>query len=78
MPALQPESGDSGKFFGSRQIKTYPAEKIYEEAAFIAYYVHWSHDDIMAMGHRERLRWCDEISKINSKLNQEPENVFKI
>lgn len=78
MPALQPEGGDSGKFFGSRQIKTYPAEKIYEEAAFIAYYVHWSRDDIMAMSHRERLRWCDEISKINSKLNQEPENVFKI
>ncbi|RKI44403.1 hypothetical protein D7V86_01660 [bacterium D16-51] len=59
-------------------MKTYPAEKIYEEAAFIAYYVHWGHDDIMAMSHRERLRWCDEISKINSKLNQEPENVFKV
>lgn len=59
-------------------MKTYPAEKIYEEAAFIAYYIHWNHDDIMAMSHRERLRWCDEISKINSKLNQEPENVFKI
>ena len=75
---MQPVGGNSGKFYGGRPVKTYPAEKIYEEAAFIAYYVHWSHDDIMAMSHRERLRWCDEISKINSKLNQEPENAFQI
>ena len=75
---MQPVGGDSGKFYGSRPVKTYPSEKIYEEAAFIAYYVHWSHDDIMAMSHRERLRWCDEISKINSRLNQEPDNVFQI
>lgn len=68
----------SRKFYGSRSIKTYPEDKIYEEAAFIAYYNHWSHDEIMLMSHRDRLRWCDEISKINSKLNQEPENVFKI
>ena len=59
-------------------MKTYPAEKIYEEAAFISYYNHWSHDDIMSMSHRDRIRWCDEISKINSKLNNEPENVFKL
>lgn len=56
----------------------YPAEKIYEEAAFIGYYMHWSHDDIMAMSHFERIRWCKEISKINSRLNDEPENVFAV
>ncbi|MBS6955724.1 MAG: hypothetical protein KH230_21130 [Enterocloster asparagiformis] len=59
-------------------MTTYPADRIYEEAAFIAYYMHWSHDDIMEMSHRERLRWCREISRINSKLNQEPENAFRI
>lgn len=75
---MQPAGGNSRKFYGNRQIKSYPPEKIYEEAAFIAYYMHWSHDDIMAMNHRERLRWCDEISKINSRLNEEPENVFQI
>lgn len=78
MSALRETDRDSGKFYGGRSIKTYPADKIYEEAAFIAYYMHWSHDDIMEMNHRERLRWCDEISKINSKLNKEPENVFQI
>ncbi|WP_165445215.1 DUF6760 family protein [Bacilliculturomica massiliensis] len=66
------------KFYGRRSVSTYPAEKIYEEIAFIAYYTHWSHDEIMSLSHGDRLRWCREISKINSKLNQEPENVFQI
>lgn len=40
--------------------------------------MHWSHQEIMGLSHRDRLRWCKEISGINSKLNQEPENVFKV
>ena len=59
-------------------MTVYPADKIYEEAAFIAYYMHWSHDEIMQMSHRDRLRWCREISRINSRLNQEPENAFRV
>lgn len=65
------------KFYGSRPIEVYPADKIYEEAAFIAYYMHWSHDEIMKFSHKERKKWCDEISKINRKLNDEPENIFE-
>lgn len=58
---------------------TYPAEKIYEEASFIAYYFHWTHDEIMAMEHRERRKWCEEISKINRNLNDDKrENVFDV
>lgn len=40
--------------------------------------MHWGHDEIFSMSHLERLRWCKEVSKINSKLNQEPENAFQI
>ena len=57
---------------------TYPAKKIFEEVAFIGYYMHWSEEEIMSFSHRDRLIWCKEISAINSKLNQEPENVFKV
>lgn len=32
----------------------------------------------MNMEHRERRRWCEEISRINSKLNDEPENPFDV
>jgi len=58
----------------------YPADKIYEETAFIAYYVHWSRDDVLNLTHRERLRWCEEISEINRKVsNEQPKNdIFKI
>ncbi|MCI3920984.1 hypothetical protein MO973_12140 [Paenibacillus sp. TRM 82003] len=61
----------------------YPEERLYEEAGFIAYYFHWNHDEIMAMEHKERRRWCEEISRINRKMNDDgseknnPFNVFK-
>jgi hypothetical protein len=31
----------------------------------------------MQMEHLERKRWCEKISDINRKLNQQPENVFE-
>ncbi|WP_081735251.1 DUF6760 family protein [Paenibacillus gorillae] len=54
---------------------------MYEEVGFIAYYFHWSHDDIMNMEHAERRRWCEEISRINRKMNDESTekpNVFDV
>jgi hypothetical protein len=48
-----------------------PLEQIYKEVAFIAYYFHWNHDQVMEMPHHQRKKWCEEISKINKKLNEE-------
>ncbi len=50
-------------------MRGYPIDRIYEEVAFLAYHFHWDHDTIMNMEHRERLTWCEEVSKINKKLN---------
>ncbi|MFB9755803.1 DUF6760 family protein [Paenibacillus hodogayensis] len=60
-------------FFGrdGGGITGYPIDKIYEEASFIAYYFHWPHEQIMSLEHRERRRWCEEISKINRNLNDD-------
>jgi hypothetical protein len=49
----------------------YPLDQIYREVAFIAYYFHWNHDQVIEMPHRERKKWCEEISSINKKLSQE-------
>lgn len=49
----------------------YPLSTLYEEVAFIAYHFHWSHEEIMNLEHRERQRWCEEISKINRRLSGE-------
>lgn len=37
--------------------------------AFIAYYFHWSNDEVLEMDHTTRRRWCGEISTINRELN---------
>lgn len=67
MSSLQPGSRVKFKFPGG--IGGYPLDNLWEEVAFIAYYFHWSHDEIMRMPHWERKRWCEEISKINKKLH---------
>lgn len=57
---------------------TYPLAQIYEEVAFIAYYFHWSHKEVMAMEHKERRKYCEQISSINKKLNDTPDNIFDV
>jgi hypothetical protein len=51
---------------------------LYEEMAFVAYHFHWSYAEVMTVEHRERRRWCEEISKINRKLNDEAPNIFDV
>jgi len=48
----------------------YPSDALYEEVAFIAYYLHWPHQQIMALDHLERRKWVAEVSRINQQLNQ--------
>ncbi len=50
-------------------------DRIYEEVAFVAYHFHWSHDDVLALPHWERRRWCAEISRINERLADGSEGV---
>ena len=59
-------------------MKSYPVERLYEEMAFIAYYLHWPYAEIMQLDHEERRRWCQEISRINRMLNDEPDNIFDV
>ncbi len=47
----------------------YPQEQLYQEMAFLAYYLHWDRDELMRLSHQERRRWCREVSDINRKLN---------
>ncbi len=48
---------------------SYPLDHLFEEVAFLAYYFHWDYETIMNMEHRDRQRWCEEVSKINRNLN---------
>jgi hypothetical protein len=44
-------------------------DRVFEEVAYVAYYFHWPHDQVMNMEHRERQRWVAEIAKIDQRLN---------
>lgn len=83
MSALRRGSGDTHKFSERRAVNIYPQDKIYEETAFIGYYLHWDKDAVWEMTHAERRRWCDEISRINRRINDSSEsprdgNVFSL
>jgi len=71
MPEMRTSVRGGGRAIGG--ITGYPLDRLYEEVAFIAYHFHWSYEEIMDMEHKERQRWCEEISKINKKLSGEKE-----
>lgn len=48
----------------------YPSERLAEEVAYLAYYFHWPHDQIMALDHQERQRWVSEIARLHGQRNQ--------
>lgn len=47
----------------------YPLDRLYREVAYVAYHLHWPHDQIMGMEHLERQRWVDEVAAINAELD---------
>jgi hypothetical protein len=53
-------------------------KNLYEEMAFIAMHFHWSHTDLMRLEHRDRRRWCAEISAVNRARNGTPANPFDV
>ena len=56
----------------------YPQERLYQEMAFLAYYLHWSGEALMDLDHWERRRWCREVSAINKKLSGDDQQTFEL
>ena len=58
----------------------YPQEQLYQEMTFLSYYLHWSRNDVMALNHLERRRWCSEVSAVNQKLSgqEKSKNIFEL
>ncbi len=50
-------------------MRLYPEDEMYKEMSFISYYFHWGEDDVLKLEHRQRRKWCSEISAINANLN---------
>jgi hypothetical protein len=45
-------------------------DRVFEEVAYIAYYLHWPYDQIMALEHRERRQWVAEVAKLNKRITE--------
>lgn len=59
-------------------MNLYPVDQLYEEMAFIAFHFHWSRDELMTLEHGERRRWCDEISSINRRFNEQGSTLLDV
>jgi hypothetical protein len=46
--------------------------------AFIAFHFHWPVQELLALEHAERRRWCREISGINRRLNDSVTDLFDV
>ena len=44
---------------------TYAADRLFEEVAYVAYYLHWGLDPILDLEHPVRRRFIEEIGSIN-------------
>lgn len=51
-------------------------DELYREVSFIGYYFHWQEEHILNMPKVVRRRYCEEINRINRKLNGE-NNLFR-
>ena len=69
MPALRPGDRGAFGFFIDPGLTLYPKEQLWQEMAFLSYYLHWSRQEVMGLAHLERRRWCHEVSEVNRKLN---------
>ncbi|WP_405064677.1 DUF6760 family protein [Kribbella sp. NBC_01505] len=51
-------------------MTTYPAERLWEEVVYVAYYLHWSHAEILDLEHSTRARVIEGIGRIHTKLDE--------
>lgn len=50
---------------------TYATDALFEEVAYVAYYFHWSLEEILDLEHPLRQRFVAEIGRINQLLAEE-------
>ena len=50
-------------------IETYAVDRLYAEIAYVAYYLHWSREEILDLDHAERQRFVREIGALNTRIS---------
>jgi hypothetical protein len=47
---------------------TYETERLVEEVSYVAYHFHWPLGEILDLEHPDRLRFVEELGRINQRL----------
>ncbi|WP_344233231.1 DUF6760 family protein [Kribbella hippodromi] len=50
-------------------MTTYPPNRLWEEVVYVAYYLHWSHHEILDLEHGTRTQVIKAIGQINRQLS---------
>lgn len=50
---------------------TYATDQLWEEVAYVAYYLHWPFEAILDLEHPVRARLIDEISRIHLRMREQ-------
>ncbi|MGX7826373.1 DUF6760 family protein [Actinokineospora sp. 24-640] len=48
---------------------TYALSRLWEEIAYVAYYLHWPLAELVDLDHRSRATVIAEVGRINDRLN---------
>jgi uncharacterized protein DUF6760 len=49
---------------------TYGVDRLFEEISYVAYYFHWSLEEILDLEHPIRQRFVEEIGAIHRRLSE--------
>ena len=49
---------------------TYASDRLWQEVAYVAYYLHWTFDSILDLEHGVRARVIDEIGNIHTARDE--------
>jgi hypothetical protein len=56
-------------------VTRYPSDRLFEEVAYLGYYLHWPYDQIMQLDHLERQRWVAEVGRIHERLREQADDL---
>jgi len=48
-------------------IVGYPLERVQEEVAYLAYYLHWPAEELLNMEHGDRRMWVGQVADIHRR-----------
>lgn len=69
MPVLRARLRDRALgWWPGGSLTTYPADRLWDEVVYVAYYLHWSHAEILDLEHPARTTVIEAIGRIHNQL----------